>query len=469
MSYNKDILRDVLDIANKRRQNLIKPDNIRLLELTEGRTPNMKNMENFWVRDDREISNSITISDAVADTRDFWELFRGVSGGYVYYGGDKVFYHVLNDIIKDIENHSDDVISMSEFENIIFGHLATVNIVDNHFNIGSKYFRQSAAFYHAPSELIFERNEHSFRRVSGGQYITAIKGHEIDKVMRLHLTQNGQFVYIPVILLIEENLPDNIIIEFVYDDGSCNNINFHKENAIRRTFQPPSLQYIEEFPVVNIMMMGFPESTTNPYAQGARDFLSFAEKLRDELVVIVDIRSNRGGNGILPAQWLHLLTGEIVPTNYVGLRAQVWDMSVQHGTPEDFGYITKDITMKYLVPELFGDGYMILQNYPDKIIEREQILILLVDRFTGSAAESFTDMVLNISNSLIIGSYTYGVLNFDRMTDFQMPRSGLSFGFGAAMHVHPEGHLIEGVGIAPDIWVEGDALSAVIKMLQRNE
>jgi C-terminal processing protease CtpA/Prc len=204
--------------------------------------------------------------------------------------------------------------------------------------------------------------------------------------------------------------------------------------------------------------MGFPESTDCPYAQDARDFLSFVDNLRDEPVVILDIRSNRGGNGTLPTQWLHLLTGEIVPNNYVGLRAQVWDIDS-----------LPDIQRKYLSPALFGEGYMILHNDPNRIIEREQILILLVDRYAGSAAEELTDMILNISNTLVVGSHTCGALNFDRLGDFQMPRTGLWFGFGAGMHIHPEGHLIEGVGIAPDIWIQGDALSAVITMLQRTE
>jgi len=466
---NKGFLQDVLDNANKRRHNIIKPDNIRLLELTEGRVPTTKNFGNFW--NSVEKRSSVSISDAVADAQDFFGLLRDMYGGYLYYGGDKVFTPVLDNIIAAIENRSDDAtsISLSEFENILFSHLSTVNIVDKHFNIGDKLFAPSVAFYHAPEDFAFERDERGFKCLRCGKYATGAAGCSLDEIMRLHLTQEGIFVYVPVILHEEETLPDKLMIEFTYDDGTRDGIDFLKENPLYIDYRSPSLQYIEGFPVVNISFMSWPESMTHSYAQHARDFLSFAPKLRDEPVVIVDIRSNRGGNGLLAREWLHTLTGEIVPNNYVELKAQVWDFSKQYGTPEDHSYISSDISQKYRIPELFGEGYMIFGNTPDRIIEWEQVFILLVDRHTASAGEGFTDMVLSMSNSLIVGSHTYGVLNFDTLGNFQMPRSGLSFGFGAGMHVFPEDHLIEGVGIAPDVWVAGDALNAVIKMLQRND
>ena len=461
-------LPEVLVAANERRDNIIKPDYNQLLALTAGRTPTTENLAPF--QEQMRRLRFIPKSDAIADVHDFFGLMRDLYGGYVYFGGDEVFSAILDDIIADIEAHRGNNIGRSAFERILHTHLSAV-IVDNHFTIGNQRFSRSSAFYHAPDGLVFVRGYQGFRSANTERYLVEAEGHKIDDIMRLHVTGTGQFVYSPVILRIDENLPSRLTIAFVYDDGTRENIVFRRENTRRRRHQEPSLQYIEGIPVVTVRQMDFPESTARRSAD-ARAFLSFAEVLRAEPVVIVDIRSNGGGNGNLPARWLHVLTGEIVPTNHVWLRA--WDYeenlaAIRTATPESPFYSPEEIFRRYMNPAPFGDGYMIMGNAPDRIIERDQLLVLLVDRFTASAAEGFADKALNMQNTLIIGSHTGGVLNFDlTWPSLRMPRSGVPLGMGTAMIVHPYGHLVEGVGIAPDIWVHGDALDAAIAMLGLN-
>jgi len=76
--------------------------------------------------------------------------------------------------------------------------------------------------------------------------------------------------------------------------------------------------------------------------------------------------------------------------------------------------------------------------------------------------------MLNIENTLIIGHNTAGVLHTDlTYPRLVLPHSGIEFGFGRTINIHPPGLLPEGVGIAPDIWFTGENLvSAVVRLVQ---
>jgi len=43
--------------------------------------------------------------------------------------------------------------------------------------------------------------------------------------------------------------------------------------------------------------------------------------------------------------------------------------------------------------------------------------------------------------------------------------SGVSFGFGQALFLWPDGYFTEGTGLQPDVWVEGNALVAALALL----
>jgi len=75
-------------------------------------------------------------------------------------------------------------------------------------------------------------------------------------------------------------------------------------------------------------------------------------------------------------------------------------------------------------------------------------------------------LAFNIENTLVIGQNTAGMLNTSGGSALFLPRSGQHISFGHFAHVHPPGHLPEGIGLTPDIWVHGDALAATFAMLE---
>jgi len=120
----------------------------------------------------------------------------------------------------------------------------------------------------------------------------------------------------------------------------------------------------------------------------------------------------------------------------------------------------------FYAPVPFGLNHFVSFNAPGEIIQREQLLILLTDRFTGSSGEFFTDLAFSLGNSLVIGQNTGGFLIGTAPSVLMtLPRSGVQFGFGEAVFIHPQGHFAEGFGFAPDIWATGDALESALNFI----
>ncbi|MCL2415668.1 MAG: S41 family peptidase, partial [Defluviitaleaceae bacterium] len=173
-------------------------------------------------------------------------------------------------------------------------------------------------------------------------------------------------------------------------------------------------------------------------------------------------------------RWLHILTGDIIPPNNVRLTRFSLEnqlQSLRNSTPEIWFYIPLDKILLYSNPVSFDETHTIQGRigFSDELIPNDKLIIMLTDRLAGSAGESFVDLMFSMENTLVMGQNTGGVLNTDgRYSNLSLPNSGILFGLGRAVILHPEGHLIEGVGIAPDIWVRGDALQAALALISNN-
>jgi len=292
-----------------------------------------------------------------------------------------------------------------------------------------------------------------------------IEGHVPEEVMRLHVDGMGRMSYSPVVLLPRSLFTSNIYM--TYEDGKRRSRTFFKEVIPgQREVQLPSLKFINDIPVVTVMSMGFDGHENAWRLNHAAPFLEFAEQLRDEPVVIVDIRGNRGGNVLLSTRWLYALTGELVPFNYVALTTQPPNSAVFRFNPNNIFQNPPGAWETYISLKPFGDGYTISGNEPRKIIEREQKLIVLTDRNTVSAAEGFVDSIFNVTNTLVIGTPTGGMLAFDTAyANMYLPNTGIPLGLGRTKMLWPEDHFAESVGIMPDVWVAGDALAAALALV----
>lgn len=443
--------------VNARHISVRKPDDEQLASLTTGRTPDVSKI-NYCTRN-VPLLIKISAEDALSDTEKLFDLLKDCYGGYTYFGGDTAFNQAkqaITDKLNACEN-----ISVSEWAALLRENLFAF-ITDYHFFINNANKPHVANFYYS-KDSGFIKEAQVFINRDTGRRLTAVYGYDINDIFRLHIDSTGAFVWNPVVLW--QGNPKTVELTLKYEDNSEQALALYPYGQAQRA-KTASLDRSSGFPVVRVPQMEFDAAAGG---ESARQFLRYAEELRDEKVVIVDLRGNPGGNGILPKKWMHSLTGRIVPHNYVILQAMPFQPVIEMDEEKDSPYyITHEDRMLYYQPIDYANGYTLYEHETDAFIEREPLLIVLVDRGTASAAEAFTDLCFNIQNTLIIGSATGGVLNFDlTYPSLILPRSGLSFGFGTSLYKHPEGHLAEGIGILPDAWVAGDALEAAVAMLKK--
>jgi len=193
----------------------------------------------------------------------------------------------------------------------------------------------------------------------------------------------------------------------------------------------------------------------------------------------LDIRSNEGGASAHTYTWLYTLLGQTVPTNFNWLgffdapvvnptnvrRPARWYSGFTQRAGLDFDYPSRLFDF-YIPLEPLAEGiYFTAEAFRDDVITNDQLIIMLIDRFTVSSGEIFADQFTNIENTLIIGQNTFGMLTTSSGLPLYLPHSGIPVSMGRYILVHPHDTWTEGVGFAPDVWATGDALAAAMALV----
>ena len=426
-------LQDILITTNTRRHDIVRldPRDPYLLEIA------VANRRSFATRppipEERLPCGRITQSAAISDVEFLFGVLRDRYAAYRFLGGDDAFFPVRDAVIYEVSQLES--LLPSDLRRILRTHLSTV-IVDNHFMLGGVPVTPSIYFY-GNEQLMFDRSYDGFRNRSNNLYVVYVERHDIYTLFRLSMDSNGEFFYSPIVMT--ETRPTTYYIIIMYEDGSGERLELYELRSDNMTRgkcadgMRTRMARAGGIPVITVRAMErFHEATA---------FMNYATSLREEPVIIIDLRSNGGGIGQSIGRWLRRLTGEYVLTNTL---------------------------------LVFGDDSLIsfdtlahnIRNEMASVVEIDQKLILLVDRYSASAAEVFVDYILNIENALIIGQNTSGTLITGRGTNRRMPNSGIGFSASDFFIIFPEGIFEEEIGFAPDIWVHGDALRATIEMLR---
>jgi hypothetical protein len=465
-------LGDVLAIANERRQSVKQPDILAAQELLKGYTPEVINVGDLT---GGNIKLSLSREEAIFDAERYFSMLRHTYGGYTYFGGDEVFLPIFDDIIDALSKQEE--WPTMKLVDEIHSRLSKV-IFDNHLVIDMKAYAVEYDFY--AWEIPFDKNGDRFLKRESGLYVAEIEGHDLDEVFRLAVNEEGEFFYIPVFME-PKHLSSDLCITVIYDNGDKEIVSLKKPNRRGWPLQDSMLRYKDGIPIVVLRKM------YNPFVRGeitgtssianmedAMRFLSFAEELKDENAIIIDIRSNQGGTGYLSNIWLYLLTGEIVPNNFLGVH---YDINKLVDLTEALMQQEEDIINNpyydlaaeaFDQMEPFGEDHFI-SNTPDRIISNDKLIILLIDRYVYSAGEVFTDLINNMENTLVIGQNTSGTLITGGFITYYLPNSNVAYSITHSFHIFDEAYFREGVGIAPDVWVIGDASKAALAILGSNE
>lgn len=187
------------------------------------------------------------------------------------------------------------------------------------------------------------------------------------------------------------------------------------------------------------------------------EFVRTGSDLKNAKLIIIDARSNSGGDEDFIKNWLKSYTGE---------------EPEQKTIISNWGTAMFDRTQAYadLGEEFaaFRTGDKDYELFQGKLLENSTPILLLTDSMSGSAGESIVTYCRTLDNCLVIGGPTRGAQMVGNVRGWTLPNSGIGFQFGQALHFIYSMENVEGKGYAPDLWCNPKtSLQSVLNMVER--
>lgn len=396
-------------------------------------------------------------------------------GMYTFFGGDTAFYSAKEVILEELAAESQ--ITSQNLENSLKANLEFVK--DGHFKINGNFLSKTACpiMYR---ECAFIKTETGFETKDSHKQVESIPGYEsLDELFQQSISNQGEIVYYPVTFqdmysgeMMHGEKTNGGELQVNYTDGSSQvlsaapyqyfgykdvwdtKVSFHRNKGI------PVL--------VSGFEMGYDESKLD---SGGKEFLSYLDFVKDDPVVIVDLRYTCGGNEALSYKWFEKLTGQKVSTNYYCVLRQGVDQAVY--SPNTYTYNSYE-TLTDILGRQNIDGrmdYSISHTTPDLFADNDKLLIILTSKAVASGGETFIDMAHNVRNVLIIGENTGGGLRGRMGVETRLPDSKVLAEYGTFVNIIPEedSYFREFFGFVPDIWVPaGEAEQLAIQFIEEH-
>lgn len=459
----------LIDIINKEHQEIVKPDVDFDEYITQASSDNF-DITNYMMDMSKGINANldtlVTLEQAEEDLDILFRSLETTYGPYYYFGGDKAFDAAKEKIIadfKDSENKSASVLAK-----LILKHLSFIQ--DGHFNIAGRSLHNSVIPY-IYKDIAFQKTDSGYRALDTKQKVESVDGYKnLDELFKRSLSENGEIVYYPVILkeFVKNSDNETEDLKVNFTNGTSKVLKgFEYKSYYDRTSNPVELHYNQGIPVLFVRNMGFDEAKGDEIG---KEFLKYAEILKNEPVAIIDLRSNGGGNSVLAFKWFEEYTGEPVTTNYSSI--QYWseqDMLDYAENKDNMYYMSYETMTDVAGYEPISESYCKTNAQPDTFAENKNLIIILTGKNTASAAETFVDIAHNVSNTIVIGENTYGVLISNAYTVIQLPNSTIPVQLGSDLSMFPENdYFNEFVGIKPDIWTNGENAEELAVKLIKN-
>ena len=380
----------------------------------------------------------LTQQQAMEDVTYLFDAFHDCYGPYEYFGGAKVFDEAEEKIKGELQKQES--IKSEDFEKILLQELKFVK--DAHFGINMQrtnpvkipfFFRETA----------FQKTKKGYQTTDGKQ-VKSVEGYDnLDEIMKRSLSKEGELVYYPVLLkdcdfwdALETPQTCDESLTVHYTNGESEEL----EAEPYQMYTEMDIEHPEKNKVVRTWEDGeIPVFQFNMFDEKHRDsILTGAKKLREAPVSILDLRSNTGGNGGIPGEWMERYTQKSVSGHKTVI-----------DTKE--GIETEDSDTK------------------ETWVENDKMLIIFVGKYSASASEWLLDLAYNVENVLIVGENTSGAI-IGMTSKISLPNSACQVDIGSGkVSLFPEdaGYMEEFRGVYPDIWVPAkEAEDLILQFLE---
>lgn len=459
----EDNMKELLASINQTHKNVVKPD-VNFEEYTSEYTerPFARYYASYTYKSQYQEEKILTADEVEEDINTLFQALETNYGAYYYFGGKEKFNEVKESIKKECKTE----VKNEFLLNALLYKLSFIE--DAHFKIENQRLHPIIAPYFY-REAAFKKDDKGFFDIDTDKYVEAVKADGIaisDEVFKRSIAEDGSIVFYPVILREKEEIAPELIIE--YSDGSSKQLTAEAYNYfVNYNENKVDLYQNQNIPIVYSRGQYFDEAAGGG---AGRQYLQYADDIKDKPVAIVDLRYNVGGNPAIGFKWFEKYTGEKVTTNYVSIVNWNMDEFKSWTNPSANPSYNSYATMTNIAGwEPITPYYMKANAQPDHFISNDKLLIVLTSKNTWSAGEMFVDMAHNVENTIIIGENTAGCLKGSYISEVLLPNSRILVGFGNTISIFPDDtYYQEFRGFEPDIWVPaGDAEELAVKFINK--
>ena len=380
---------------------------------------------------------TLTHEQIISELDFLFNLLRYSYGAYEYFGGDNVFLPLKGSMLEQLSEMSNPLSVHSYITNFLVPSLRSV-IADNHVAIDNHVMSIRSQFY-MNENFILRKTESGFITEIDGQTYrfleTTLDGQVVNGILPT-LTRDGEFVW-AFGYVVYNILPADAISPRIELAVSLKNIQTHTvyyriiplrtiPNASRLSTQPYAITKRDGITILSNRRLN----------QSMQSFVETGAKLRENPVLIIDLRGHRGGFRNYARLWIQQYTGQNIGSSvFAGNRLESAASNV-------FAHRVREGNLQW---------FSILPRR--QVIQNENLVIVLTDNAVASAGDSFVGMLRQLENVLFVGANTRGVLVTGGRFEVPLPYSRANIHFGRRLNLLPDLSPFEGVGFSPDLWV----------------
>ena len=385
----------------------------------------------------------LSMEEVKEDLDKYFSYLKGSYAGYLANGGDDRFLKAKENIIDNIS----DGMKASEFKNLLEEELSYVD--DAHFTIWYLNKRTEDRAWYVVENFQLFKDKKGLYSILDDSYIE--NGDKLNDFLKPSITSEGKACYILMGYRKEiEEAPKSIKLS----NGEEKNIVFKRIKNSDDKGEEPVYKDIDGIKYLKFPSVYFPveEKETNIVLKAAKE-------MKESPVSILDLRGNPGGNGILADQWVETYSGEKTFHSYNG----IYILSEQVFKNDRNGQKWDDY-IEASGAEIYDDSHVVIKA-SDKIINNDNLLIVLTDNRMASASEMMVDGLHHLKKTVFIGMPTSGCLNSSLMLNAYLDNSNIPFGHGNSWNVFHPDYFQEFKGFQPDIWIEEVNVEELVKVL----
>lgn len=396
----------------------------------------------------------LTHEEIVEELDYLFDLLKYGYGAYQYFGGDEVFEAVKQYMLARLSLMNDPLSNDTYINDLLVPCLKTV-IADNHFRIGTQRIGIGNQIY-MNEEYVVQKTEDGYTTVIDGRTYRILRAGEAFECLLPTLTSDGELAWMFALMQTGGEKYSQMDLGVDLEDMET------QERSTQRILMfPVSDQYraslsqelytLDETDGITVLTNR--RLYTNEGDPTLENFAATGRTVRDESVVILDLRCNRGGNSAYAFEWVRQYVLK-QPPNYVFLTTTLYSKTAN--------LINSSSTAAF-PPSWIGSKYQGPESLSNK-----NLLIVLMDNGIGSSGESFIGYLRQLDNVVFVGTNTVGCLITGNIGSSVLPNSKRQINFGVQLNIRPDLSQFEGIGFMPDLWVPpGQSMERVIRFVER--